>query len=99
MNYGAFLNQDILEDLGSKLKQRRLNQNLSSVSLAKSSGVSVRTILGFERGEKNISLINFIELLRALDLLNNLANLITDLPLVSPLEMIENEKKKRQRAR
>jgi len=99
MDYGAFLNQDILEDLGSKLKQRRLNQNLSSVSLAKSSGVSVRTILGFERGEKNISLINFIELLRALDLLNNLANLITDLPLVSPLEMIENEKKKRQRAR
>jgi len=99
MDYGAFLNQDILEDLGSKLKQRRLNQNLSSVSLAKNSGVSVRTILGFERGEKNISLINFIELLRALDLLNNLANLITDLPLVSPLEMIENEKKKRQRAR
>ncbi len=99
MDYGAFLNQDILEDLGSKLKQRRLNQNLSSASLAKSSGVSVRTILGFERGEKNISLVNFIELLRALDLLNNLANLITDLPLVSPLEMIENEKEKRQRAR
>lgn len=99
MDYNISLNQDILSDLGKKLKQHRLNQNLSSGELAKKSGVSVRTITGFERGEKNISLINLIELLRALRLVNNLSELLPELPTISPLELIEIEKKKRKRAR
>ncbi len=98
MNYNILLNQDILSELGKKLKQHRLNQNLSSKELAKKSGVSVRTITGFERGEKNISLLNLIELLRSLKLINNLDELIPELPTISPLEMIEIEKKKRKRA-
>lgn len=99
MNYKISLNQDILSDLGKRLKQQRLNQNLSSAELANKSGVSIRTITGFERGEKNISLVNLIELLRALGLINNLSMLIPELPSVSPLELMEIEKKKRKRAR
>lgn len=99
MDYNISLNQDILADLGKKLKQHRLNQNLSSTELAKRSGVSVRTITGFERGEKNISLVNLIELLRALRLANNLSQVIPELPAINPLELIEIEKKKRKRAR
>jgi transcriptional regulator with XRE-family HTH domain len=99
MNYALLLNQDILSDLGNKLKQHRLNQNLSSGELAKKSGVSVRTITGFERGEKNISLLNLIELLRALQLINHLREILPELPTISPLELIEIEKKKRKRAR
>lgn len=99
MNYKMLLNQDILSDLGKRLKQQRLNQNLSSAELANKSGVSIRTITGFERGEKNISLVNLIELLRALGLINNLSMLIPELPSVSPLELMEIEKKKRKRAR
>lgn len=99
MNYKILLNQDILSDLGKRLKQQRLNQNLSSAELANKSGVSIRTITGFERGEKNISLVNLIELLRALGLINNLSMLIPELPSVSPLELMEIEKKKRKRAR
>lgn len=99
MDYNISLNQDILSDLGKKLKQHRLNQNLSSGELAKKSGVSVRTITGFERGEKNISLLNLIELLRVLRLVNNLSELLPELPTISPLELIEIEKKKRKRAR
>ena len=98
MNYDIVLNQDILFDLGEKLKQHRLNQNLSSGELAKKSGVSVRTVTGFERGEKNISLLNLIEILRVLKLLNNLSELLPELPIISPLELIEIEKKKRKRA-
>ncbi|MFH1321963.1 MAG: helix-turn-helix transcriptional regulator [Bacteroidota bacterium] len=97
MNYNISLNQDILSDLGKKLKQHRLNQNLSSGELAKKSGVSVRTITGFERGEKNISLLNLIELLRVLGLVNNLSELLPELPTISPLELIEIEKKIRKR--
>jgi len=99
MDYGILLNQDILSDLGNKLKQQRLNQNLSSGELAKKSGVSVRTITGFERGEKNISLLTLIELLRALRLISNLSEILPELPVISPLELIEIEKKKRKRAR
>jgi len=99
MNYNIFLNQDILSDLGKKLKQHRLNQNLSSGELAKKSGVSVRTIAGFERGEKNISLVNLIELLRVLKLVDRLSELLPDLPKISPLELIEIEKKRRKRVR
>lgn len=98
MKYNISINQDILADLGERLKQHRLNQNLSAKSLAEKSGVSVRTITGFERGEKNISLINLIELLRALNLIDNLSTLIPELPTISPLELMELEKKKRKRA-
>jgi len=99
MKYDLLLNKDILVDLGSKLKQHRLNQKLTAKELAEKAGVSSRTITGFERGEKNISLLNLIEILRALRLIDNLNELIPDLPKISPLEMIELEKKKRKRVR
>lgn len=99
MKHDLLLNKDILFDLGKRLKQQRLNQNLTAKGLAERSGVSQRTITGFERGEKNISLINFIELLRTLKLVANLEELVPEIPLVSPLEMMELEKKKRKRAR
>ncbi|MBF0431094.1 MAG: helix-turn-helix transcriptional regulator [Fibrobacteria bacterium] len=99
MNYEITLNKNILKDLGNNLKQQRLNQNLSSGELARKSGVSIRTITGFERGEKNISLINFMELLRALGLINNLSGLIPELPTISPIELMKLEKKKRKRVR
>lgn len=76
-----------------------MNQNLTAKGLAERSGVSQITRTGFERGEKNISLINFIELLRTLKLVANLEELVPEIPLVSPLEMMELEKKKRKRAR
>jgi len=98
MSYDLLLNQDILLDLGKRLKQHRLNYNLTAKKLSEKSGVSVRTLTGFERGEKNISLLNLIELLRALRLLNNLSELLPEIPVISPLELIEIEKKKRKRA-
>ncbi|MGQ0828211.1 MAG: helix-turn-helix domain-containing protein [Bacteroidota bacterium] len=99
MNYELLLNKDILSDLGKKLKTHRLNQNLPSKELSLKSGVSIRTITGFERGEKNISLVNLIELLRVLKLVNNLNELIPELPIISPIEMMKIESKKRKRVR
>lgn len=99
MEYMSSLNEEILKDLGERLKQQRLNLNLTSKELAEKSGVSMRTINGFERGEKNISLLNLLELLRALGLVDNLKELIPKLPAISPLQMMELEKKKRKRVR
>jgi transcriptional regulator with XRE-family HTH domain len=99
MNYNVLLNQDILADIGNRLKQHRLNQHLTAGELSNKSGVSIRTITGFERGEKNISLSNLIEILRALRLINNLEELFPEIPAISPLELIEIEKKKPKRVR
>lgn len=99
MKYDLLLNKEILVDLGGKLKQHRLNQNLTAKELAEKAGVSLRTITGFERGEKNISLLNLIEILRALRLVDNLRILIPEIPKISPLEIMELEKKKRKRVR
>jgi transcriptional regulator with XRE-family HTH domain len=65
------LNKDILFDLGKRIKQQRLNQNLTAKGLAERSGVSQITRTGFERSKKNISLLNFIELLHTLKLVAN----------------------------
>ena len=99
MKYNSYLNKEILKDLGNRLKQHRLNQNLTAKELSARSGVSERTLTGFERGEKNISLVSLIELLRGLQLLGHLEELLPEIPLVSPLELIEIEKKKRKRIR
>ncbi|MGZ0017665.1 helix-turn-helix domain-containing protein [Yeosuana sp. AK3] len=98
MNYNILLNEDILKELGNGLRQHRLNSNLTVKELSDKSGVSERTISGFELGNKNITLINLIEMLRALRLLNNLDALFPEIPVISPLELMELEKKKRKRA-
>ncbi|MFD0991122.1 helix-turn-helix domain-containing protein [Mariniflexile jejuense] len=98
MNYNILLNEDILQELGKGLRQHRLNSNLTVKELSDKSGVSERTIIGFELGKKNITLMSFIEMLRALRLLNNLDGLFPEIPVISPLELIELEKKKRKRA-
>lgn len=52
MRYEISLNEDFLSDLDKKLRNHRLNQNLTSKELSKKSGISMRTIDGFERGKK-----------------------------------------------
>lgn len=99
INYDVLLNTEILLDLGKKLRQQRLNFNLSAKELSKQSGLSLRTLSAFERGETNISIVNLIELLRVLKLLNRLQQLIPELPLVSPLEIMQMEKKRKKRVR
>ncbi|MDP3945124.1 MAG: helix-turn-helix transcriptional regulator [Lutibacter sp.] len=98
MNYNLLLNEDILKELGKDLRQHRLNNNLTVKELSNKSGISERTIIGFELGKKNITLMSLVEMLRALRLLNNLDGLFPKIPAISPLELIELEKKKRKRA-
>ncbi|MDO9038169.1 MAG: helix-turn-helix transcriptional regulator [Lutibacter sp.] len=98
MNYNILLNEDILKELGKDLRQHRLNNNLTVKELSNKSGISERTIIGFELGKKNITLMSLVEMLRALRLLNNLDGLFPKIPVISPLKLIELEKKKRKRA-
>jgi len=58
---------DICAEIGKKLKSIRINANLTQRQLAEKSGISLMTISGFESGRSQVSLLTFIQLLRALE--------------------------------
>lgn len=60
------------EIIGKSVKGRRLLKNISQDELAELSGVSRPSIIRFETGKGNISLMNLISILKALDIANEL---------------------------
>jgi transcriptional regulator with XRE-family HTH domain len=86
-----------LQELGQRLAQYRLNQNLSQAELGKRAGVSRNTITRMEAGESTQA-ANLIRTLRALGLLQNLDALVPE-PQVSPLQLASRQGKARIRAR
>jgi len=86
----------ILEELGRRLRDARLERNLSQSQVADNAGIGRFTLQRMEAGE-SISLINFVRVLRALDLLDGLDRLLpTAAP--SPIDKVERRGRRRQRA-
>ena len=75
----------IEQELGRRLKRRRLELNLSQEGAALHSGLSRRTITAVEHGQ-GATLATLIELLRALDAVDILEDFLPD-PGPSPLAM------------
>ena len=96
-NWFSLSDQAILRELGLFVKETRLKLNYTQNDLAEKAGVHRVTISEFEHGLRSISLITFIELLRALDLLDVLDAFQTR-AVISPLQMARLEAQKRQRA-
>jgi putative transcriptional regulator len=86
----------MLEELGNRIAQYRLNQNQTQDALAKEAGVSKRTLHRIEHGHSTQT-SNLIRVLRALGLLENLEVLIPK-PAVSPIQQVKMHGKKRKRA-
>jgi transcriptional regulator with XRE-family HTH domain len=86
----------ILEELGSRLARHRLNLNLSQEQIAEKAGLGVNTISRIEQG-KSTQLSNFIRVLRALELVENL-ELLVPRPPQSPIELAKVLKEQRLRA-
>ncbi len=86
----------VLEQLGERLLQYRLNRNMTQTALAKEAGMSGRTINRLEHGHST-QLSNLIRLLRSLDLLQNMDALVPELAL-SPIEQMKLRGKSRKRA-
>jgi transcriptional regulator with XRE-family HTH domain len=80
-------NSQIEQDLGKRLKEHRLNLNLSQAEVAKRSGLSRRTITAIEHGEGS-TLSTLIALLRALGALDTLEGFLPD-PGISPIAMLK----------
>ena len=85
-------NSDMLALLAARVKEYRLAARLSQKELAELSGVSQTTISHFEQGvSRNLTLANFISLLRALGQEQRLADILPELP-IPPMALREIEK-------
>lgn len=91
---GFETNEVILKELGVRLKSKRVALDITQKVLALESGVSQRTISGFENGE-NISLDNLVSLFRALRLLPSLDALIPEKK-INPFDMLEHGRSKQR---
>lgn len=88
-------NRQIEGELGKRLKDHRLDLNLTQDEVANRSGLSRRTITAIENGEGS-TLGTLIAILRALDALDTLENFLPDSG-ISPMAMatkLQNEPRK-----
>lgn len=89
-------NLQIEQELGHRLKQRRLELNLSQTEVAEKSGLGRRTITAIENGEGS-TLTTFIALLRGLQALHYLEQFLPD-PGPSPLMLAKLQEAPRKYA-
>lgn len=76
-----YSNGDLAVLLGERFRNYRHSLGLSQKGLAINSGVSVMTIVRFEKGQGNsIRLDNLIALFRAIQRLDDIMELIPDMP-------------------
>ena len=86
----------ILDELAERVKNYRLDMNLSQANFAQKAGISLRSVVNFESGA-DVKLSNFIKILKALELADNLEVLVPDVT-IRPSSFIA-EKKQKQRIR
>lgn len=91
-----FSDQAILKVLGSRIKQQRLNREMTQAGLSLEAGISERTMSRIENGQ-SVQMVSIIRILRVLDLIDNINALIPQVS-SSPLQQLKAEGKKRQRA-
>lgn len=85
----------ILREIGGRLKRKRLDKNVSQQELAELAGLNRTTVSEIEQG-KPFAMLTFIQILRALDALEELDSLLPD-PGISPLQLAKMKGKVRRR--
>lgn len=85
----------IAEEIGDRLKQARLNRDLTQSDVAKLAGVARKTVLNAEKGKVQLDIM--IAILIALDLTEQI-DLFLPKQDISPLQLAKLQGKKRQRA-
>lgn len=83
------------EALGERLKQARLNADLTQAKLAELAGVSRKVVLNAEKGK--VQLEAFVALIQALNLAEQLDKFLPP-QTISPLQLAKLQAKQRQRA-
>jgi transcriptional regulator with XRE-family HTH domain len=86
----------ILNEIGARISQHRINRQLSQARLAEQAGVSKRTVERIESGG-SAQMSSMIRVFRVLDLLPGLDAMIPETG-PRPMDILKLEGKKRQRA-
>ena len=85
----------LTEMIGERLKQARLNRDLTQSDVAERAGLARKTVLNAEKGK--VQLENLMAIMMALDLTEQL-DLFLPAPEISPLQLAKLQGKQRQRA-
>lgn len=85
----------IAEEIGERLKQARLNRDLTQSDVAVLAGVARKTVLNAEKGKVQLEIL--IAIMKALDLTDQI-DLFLPKQIISPLQLAKLQGKKRQRA-
>ncbi|MBN8430424.1 helix-turn-helix transcriptional regulator [Microbulbifer salipaludis] len=85
----------IAEVLGHRLKQARLNRDLTQLEVAERAGVSRKAVLNAEKGKTQLEVL--VAILQALDLTAQLDKFLPPQP-PSPIQLAKLQGKRRQRA-
>lgn len=96
-NWYSQSNLSLLETLGHFIRNKRIEQNKTQDEIALESGLNRSTIIQLEKG-KGGTLLTFIQVLRALNTLEELKNFETGTQ-ISPLLIARMQKNQRQRVR
>lgn len=93
----AMANPEIIAELGRRFKEYRLAYRLTQKEAAERAGVSIVTLRQFENGKAyNINMGNFLALLRVVDCLAPINDLLPEIPVSAyTMEKIVNKKPKR----
>lgn len=83
------------EEIGERLKQARLNRDLTQADVAALAGVARKTVLNAEKGKVQLDIL--IAILMALNLTEQMDNFLPKQD-ISPLQLAKLQGKKRQRA-
>ena len=85
----------IAEEFGERLKQARLNIDLTQVEIAKQAGVSRKAVLNAEKGKVQLEVL--VAIMGALQLTGQLDSFLP-VQAISPIQLAKLQGKKRQRA-
>lgn len=85
----------LAEEIGARLKQARLNRDLTQSEIAARAGITRTTVLNAERGKVQLEIM--IAILMVLDLTEQI-DLFLPKQEISPLQLAKLQGKKRQRA-
>lgn len=97
MNISKLMTDDaILSEIGKRIARYRLDKQLTQAALAEQAGVSKRTVERVEAGA-SVQLTTVIRILRVLELLQGIDNMISEPP-TRPMDLLKHKGKVRQRA-
>ncbi len=85
----------LAEEIGDRLKQARLNLDLTQSEVAELAGIARKTVLNAEKGKMQLD--TMIAILMALDLTQQI-DLFIPKQEISPIQLAKLQGKKRQRA-